>query len=98
MLLLGLLLLLAAAALTVVALFLTEAVGLEMGGVDVEPVVVFLAGAVAMLLVALGLMLLRGGTRRGLKNRRERKRLTQLSEKLDRVESERRGEDDSSAS
>jgi hypothetical protein len=63
---------------------------LQLLGVDIGPLALFLVGLGAGLAICFGWALIKGGTRRGLERRRERKRLTELSEKLDEVEAERR--------
>ncbi len=57
---------------------------------DVSPGTLVLWGAVSTLLIALGLWMMKAGARQGWKRRKEQKRLTELSEKLDEVELERR--------
>lgn len=94
MLVLGLLLLLLAVALFAVGLFLTEGSDLELAGQGVDPVALFLLGAVSVAALGVGLLLVRAGTRRGLRHRRERKQLEELHTKLDRVESDRSRETD----
>jgi hypothetical protein len=54
---------------------------------------IFLVGVVAGALILWGISLLKWGTRRGLERRRERKELSRLNEKLDRVEAEQRRDD-----
>lgn len=62
-------------------------------GFDVTTLEVFLVGVAAGAALLWGFALLRWGTRRTLAHRRERKELTKLNEKLERVEAERREED-----
>jgi hypothetical protein len=73
------------------AVFTAEVVdgNVELLGVEVGPVALFLVGLGAGLAILWGWTLFRVGTRRGLERRREKKRLTELSEKLDQVEAER---------
>lgn len=65
-------------------------------GIDMSPMTVFLVGVGAGACVLFGLSVLRLGTKRELRTRREHRELAKLSEKLDRVESERRSDDDDS--
>ncbi|MFC5729150.1 MULTISPECIES: hypothetical protein [Nocardioides] len=62
-------------------------------GVDVTPEVIFILGIISALLVVAGLWTMKTGAKQGWRRRREHKRLGELSEKLDRVESERRRDD-----
>ncbi|MBM0123815.1 hypothetical protein [Pimelobacter simplex] len=57
---------------------------------DVAPGTLVLWGAASMLLIVLGLWLMKAGAKQGWKRRKEQKRLTELSDKLDQVELERR--------
>lgn len=58
-------------------------------GVPLGSTTIFLVGVFAGLAILCGFSLARYGTRRGLRHRREQKRLTELSHKLEKVESER---------
>ena len=60
---------------------------------DVAPGTLVLWGAVSTLLSVLGLWMMKAGAKQGWKRRKEQKRLTELSEKLDEVELERRRND-----
>jgi hypothetical protein len=62
----------------------------ELGGVSVamEPLWVFLAGALTVLLLVLGLELVRAGARRASKRRKEKKELNRLAEKLEARETD----------
>jgi hypothetical protein len=92
MVLLGLVLILLAALAIVAALFTAEVSGsdVELLGVDVGPVTLFLVGLGAGLAIWWGFWLFKYGSKRSLARRREQKRLTELSEQLDRVDAERR--------
>lgn len=57
---------------------------------DVAPGTLVLWGAVSTLLVVAGLWMMKAGAKQGWKRRKEQKRLTELSDKLDQVELERR--------
>jgi hypothetical protein len=89
MLIFGLLLVAVAAAAAVGAVFLLDG-DVEYFGIDTDPLTVFLAGAGAVGLLLLGLKLTGFGARRGLRQRKEHRRLAELSDKLDRAEKGRR--------
>ncbi len=63
-------------------------------GIDVTLEVLFLLGAVAAVLVLVGLWLMKVGAKMGWKHRKEQQRLNELSEKLERAESDRRRKED----
>lgn len=65
----------------------------EIIGINVDPEVLFLIGVVSGLLVIAGLWFMKAGAKQGWKRRKEQKRLSDLSQKLDEVEAERRRED-----
>lgn len=94
MVILGLVLLALAAIAVVGALFTLDGPQVEYFGYDLSPVTLFFVGAVTVALIALGMMLIGSGTRRSIRHRRERKRLTELSDKLDRVEDDKRRDDE----
>lgn len=94
MLILGILLVLLAIAIAAVAVFLTDGSDLELAGQAVEPVTLFVLGAVTVAVLVLGWMLIRTGTRRGLQHRRERKELEELNAKLGRVGADQRRDRD----
>ncbi len=58
--------------------------------IDLSAVTVFLLGVAAGVAVLWGFGILRFGTKRSLQRRREAKKLEELSQKLDRVEAERK--------
>lgn len=60
---------------------------------DVAPGTLVLWGAGSTLLVVLGLWMMKAGAKQGWRRRKEQKRLSELSEKLDQVELERRRND-----
>ncbi len=66
----------------------------EMLGMDLSSLTIFLIGVAAGAAVLWGFTILKLGTKRELRQRREHKELSRLSEKLDKVESERRKDDD----
>ncbi len=98
MLILGLVLIAAGGLLIVAAIFTAETTGtgaaLEILGTEVGAVTLFLLGLGAGIAILWGLSVTKFGARRSLKQRREQSKLTELSEKLDKVEAERRGDDD----
>jgi hypothetical protein len=96
MLILGLLLVGAGAALIIAALFTAEVTGgqLEIVGTEVGAVALFVLGVAAGVAILWGFSITKFGARRSLRQRRENQRLNELSEKLDRVEAERRGDRD----
>ena len=76
------------------AVFVSEpGSGGELLGLDVTTLESFLVGVAAGAAILWGFSILKWGTRRGLAHRKERKELTRLNEKLDRVEAERRADD-----
>src|SRR4051794_3699154 len=62
-------------------------------GTHTNAMVIFFVGLAAGLAILWGLGLAKWGTKRSLRHRRESRRLEELSEKLDRHESERRDEE-----
>ena len=96
MLVLGLLILGAGAVLIVAAVFTAEVSGgqLEIVGTEVGAVALFLLGVGAGFAILWGYTITKFGARRSLRQRREHQRLNELSAKLERAESERRGESD----
>jgi hypothetical protein len=96
MLVLGLVLIGVGAALIVAAIFTAEVAGgqLEIIGLEVGAVTLFLLGVAAGLAILWGFTIGKFGARRTLRQRRESQRIGELSEKLDRHEAERRGDPD----
>jgi len=98
MLILGLVLIGAGALLIVAAIFTADTTGtgaaVEILGTEVGAITLFLLGVGAGIAILFGLSLSKFGARRSLKHRREQHRLTELSDKLDKVESERRRDHD----
>lgn len=96
MLILGLVLIAAGGLLIVAAIFTAETTGtgaaVEILGTEVGAVTLFLLGLGAGIAILWGLSVTKFGARRSLHQRREQNRLNELSEKLDKVESERRNE------
>jgi len=96
MLLLGLILIGAGALVIVAAVFTAELDGptLEILGVGVSPVALFLLGVGAGLAILWGFGILKYGTKRSLRQRRESKKLEELSEKLEIADRERHRDTD----
>ena len=94
MVILGLVLIIVGALAVVIAVFGTDVSGgvIEFLGIDVSPMTLFLLGLGSGLAIMWGLSVTRFGTKRGLARRRENKRLSELSEKLDKVEADRRAD------
>lgn len=95
MVVLGLLLIALGVLVVVAAVFDLESVPVELLGTDLDSLYVFLLGVGAGVSVLWGFAILKFGTRRTLQRRREAKQLSELSQKLDQVEAERRDEDQS---
>ena len=67
-------------------------------GVEVNTLSSFLIGVAAGAAILWGLWILKWGTKRTLAHRRERKELSELNAKLERVEAERRADGDTTVS
>ena len=63
---------------------------------DLSALTIFLIGVAAGAALIWGFAILKYGTKRELRQRKERRQLNELSEKLDRVEAERRADGDES--
>jgi hypothetical protein len=96
MLLLGLLLIVVGVAVILAALFTAEVSGdqIEIIGIEVGAVVLFVLGVASAVAILWGFSIGKFGARRSLRQRREHNRLEELSQKLDRVEAERRKDPD----
>lgn len=94
MVILGLLLILLGVIATLSALFVTGDGTLELLNMDLTAFQIFLIGLVSGAFILWGFTILKFGTKRELKARKERKELEKLSDKLDRVDVERRTDDD----
>jgi hypothetical protein len=96
MLILGLLLVAAGAAVIVAAVFTAEVTGgqIKIIGIEIGAVALFVLGVASALAILWGFSIGKFGARRSMRQRRENQRLEELSAKLDRVEAERRGEGD----
>lgn len=94
MVILGLLLIVLGVVAVLATLFVSEAGTLEVLGMDLTAFQIFLIGLVAGAFILWGFTILKFGTKREFRQMRERRKLTELSEKLDRVEAERRQDED----
>ena len=91
MVILGLVLMIGGTVAIIAALF-TASDTAQLVGLDLNALTIFFLGVASAVAVLWGWALIKHGTKRSLKHRKERKELSRLSEKLDRVESERRAE------
>jgi hypothetical protein len=82
------LLLIVLGALAIVAAVFTNDGSASLLGIDMSVLTVFLVGVGAGAFILWGWSILKYGTKQELRQRRERKKLTELSEKLDRVQGE----------
>lgn len=94
MLILGLLLI-AAGVVAIVASVATATGTVELLGTEVNALTIFFVGVGAGVAVLWGFTIAKFGTKRSLKHRREGRKLSELSEKLDRVEADRHDGDES---
>ncbi len=85
---LGLLLLTLGIVAILAAVFVSDG-SAELLGMDLTALSIFLIGVGAGAAVIWGFAILKYGTRRELRQRKERKQLNELSQKLDQVEAER---------
>ena len=83
----------AAGVIAIVAAFGTADGSVELLGTDLSALGMFLIGLCAGVLVLWGWGFTKIGTKRSLRQRRESRRLNELSEKLERHDAERREED-----
>ena len=90
MLILGLLLVAAALAAALGAVFLIDGAQIEYAGIDISPLTLYVGGALTVVALVLGISLMRSATRRSLQARRDRKQLAKANAKLAKVEAERR--------
>jgi hypothetical protein len=87
---LGLILIAAGAVAVIAALGTAKGTNVELLGTDVGAIAMFFIGLGAGVAILWGVGLTKWGTKRSLRQRRESRKLNELSEKLDRRESERR--------
>ena len=92
MVILGLLLIVLGAIAIVAALGTVEGNEVELLGTDISAMALFFIGLGAGVAILWGFSLTKWGTKRSLRQRRESKKLSELSEKLDEREAERREE------
>ena len=91
MVILGLLLILVGGVAIASAVFVSEpGTGGELLGFEVTTIESFLVGVAAGAAVLWGFSILKWGTKRGLAQRKERKELNKLSERLERAEADRK--------
>jgi hypothetical protein len=93
MVVLGLLLIAAGVIAILSAIFVSEG-SAELLGIAMDARGIFLVGVGAGAATLWGFSLLKFGTRRELRARRERKELSELSKKLDQAESDRKKDDE----
>ena len=94
MVIIGLVLILLGGAVIVAGLFSEPGTGGDILGIDVTVTESFFVGVAAGAAIMLGFSILKWGTKRSLAHRRERKELTELNQKLERVEADRRADGD----
>jgi uncharacterized membrane protein YuzA (DUF378 family) len=92
MVILGLLLIILGALAILIGLFSVDGTA-ELLGSDLHGTTIFLIGVGAGVAVLWGWTLAKFGLKRGLQRRRESKQVKELSDKLERVEAERREEE-----
>ncbi|WP_210649823.1 hypothetical protein [Nocardioides sp. SYSU D00065] len=92
MVILGLALILLGGIAILAAIFSEPGTGGELLGFDVSTLGSFLVGVAAGAAILWGFSILKWGTKRSLAHRKERKELTELNAKLDRVEADRRSD------
>ena len=91
MVILGLLLIIVGGVAIASAIFVSKpGTGGQLLGFEVTTIESFLVGVAAGAAILWGFSILKWGTKRGLAQRKERKELNKLSERLDRAEAERR--------
>lgn len=94
MVILGLVLIGLGALAVLAAIFVSEGTA-QLLGMELTSLAIFLVGVAAGACMLWGFMILKYGTKRELRLRKERKQLTELSQKLDRVESDQHPDDPS---
>jgi hypothetical protein len=90
----GLLLMLVGALAIVAAVFTADGTGVELLGLDITALGLYFVGLGSGLAILWGFTISKWGTKRSLRQRRESKQLSELSEKLDKAEADRRDDDD----
>lgn len=100
MVILGLILVGVGAVLVVLGLFTSgvkfedDQGSVEFANIELTTEALFLVGVAAAALILVGLWAMKIGAKQGWRHRKEQKRLNELSEKLEKVEAERRAETD----
>lgn len=96
MLILGFLLIAGGALLILASVFTADVVGgaVEVIGIGVSPVTLFLMGVASGVAILWGLGISKFGAKRELAQRKERRKINDLSEKLDRADADRRRDPD----
>jgi hypothetical protein len=92
----GLILMVVGALAVVAAVFTADGSNVELLGLDVSALGMYLIGLGSGLAILWGFTISKWGTKRNLRQRRESKQLEDLSEKLDKRDAERRTDDDTS--
>lgn len=92
MVILGLLLIALGAVAIVLGIFTAEIDGttLQIAGIELSPMALFLVGVASAVLIWWGLWILKSGSKRSWARRKEQKRLEKLSDQLDGVDHNRR--------
>ena len=85
MVILGLLLIIVGAIAILSAVFVSEGSG-ELLGIDMSTLAIFLVGVAAGAALLWGYSILKWGTKRSIEHRRERKKVNQLSNRLEEVD------------
>lgn len=93
MVILGLLLIVLGALTIVAVVFDLESVPVDLLGAELTSLGVFFLGVASGVAILWGFGILKFGTKRSLQHRRESKKLNELSEKLDRAQTERKDDD-----
>ena len=94
MVILGLLLILVGALAIVAVVFDIDSIRVELLGAEISALALFLLGVASGVAILWGFGILKFGTKRSLRHRREQKELAELNEKLDRAEAAERKDDD----
>jgi hypothetical protein len=90
---LGLLLILLGALAIVAVVFDLESVPVDLLGAEISSMTVFFIGVASGVAILWGFGILKFGTKRTLRHRREQKELAELNEKLDRAEAEQKADE-----
>ena len=92
MVILGLLLILLGALAIVAVVFDVDSIRVELLGAEISAMALFLLGVASGVAILWGFGILKFGTKRSLRHRREQKELVELNEKLGRAEADRKDE------